>query len=199
MITRSELFHADRATPGIVRDIQLTRGEWREMAVYLKPCTGCPLREGCQQRDDFRGRVKGLGLRSVTFNCDRLTTSLTPGTRIVVKHPIVVKTDDGYYGPASATIYAELPATINSSGLDEFSCVIDRDALLAAIEKQGGDQSDKVDTYRFRKTMLARRIVRFLDEPKRDFCDCGHVKAIDGRCERRAGESCFATTPTVER
>lgn len=153
------------------------------MAVYLKPCTGCPIREGCKQRDEFRRRVKGLGLRSATFNCDRLKKAIEPGTRALIPHPIKVE-----YG----VVYENLPATITGSGVDDFSCVIDRDALVAAIEAQGGEDIDKVDTYRFRKTMKARRIVRFLFEPRRKLCACGKVRLPDGTCDKRPTEDCFA-------
>ena len=167
------------------------------MSVYLKPCTGCPLREGCEQRNEFRRRVSGLGLRSATFNCAQLKAAITPGTRILVSHPISVETGGSYYdGPQF--IREDLPATIISSHLDEFSCVIDRDALLKAIEDQEGEGADKVDTYRFRKTMKARRIVKFLDEPHRAFCSCGRVKSADGTCERRPNEECWGASRLID-
>lgn len=162
------------------------------MSVYLKPCTGCPIREGCEQRDEFRRRVAGLGLRSATFNCDRLKKAIAPGTRILVSHPITVEgSGDGYYGPTTEIVREDLPATITSSGVDEFSCVIDRDALVAAIEEQEGEGLDKVDTYRFRKTMKARRIVKFLDEPRRITCDGGRWLLPSGSCDKRPDEDCF--------
>jgi hypothetical protein len=162
------------------------------MSVHLKPCTGCPLRNGCEQRDEFRRRVAGLGLRSATFNCDRLKTAMAPGTRIIVSHPVKVEMGGSYYeGPQFDVIRKDLPATITGSGRDEFSCVIDRDALLAAIAAEEGEDADKVDTYRFRKTMKARRIVRFLDEPPRPLCiTCGNVRLPDGRCDTRGDVKC---------
>jgi len=161
------------------------------MAVYIKPCTGCPLRAGCEQRDEYRRRVAGLGLRSATFNCDRLKEAIAPGTRVVISHPITVESGGDYYGPQFDIIREDLPATITGSGVDEFSCVIDRDALVAAIELQEGEGLDKVDTYRFRKTMKARRIVRFLDEPKRRTCDGGRWVLPNGCCDKRPDEDCF--------
>jgi len=159
------------------------------MAVYLRPCTGCPLRVGCKQRDEFRQRVAGLGLRSATFNCALLKSALAPGTRIVVRHPIGVETS-GYSGePYYDIVRVELPATIIGSGRDDFSCVIDRDALVAAIEEHEAD-ADKLDIYRFRKTMKHTRIVRFLDEPRRALSPCGRPKRPDGKCDLRADESC---------
>lgn len=160
------------------------------MSVYLKPCTGCPLRNGCEQRDDFRKRVAGLGLRSATFNCDRLRKAITPGTRILVNHPISVETS-GYCGePYTDVVRVEVPATIVTSDRDEFSCVIDRDALLAAIDEHEAD-ADKVDIYRFRKTMKARRIVKFLDEPRRAICPCGNPRLAGGACDRRPDRECY--------
>jgi hypothetical protein len=160
------------------------------MSVYLKPCTGCPLRQGCVQRDEFRRRVAGLGLRSATFNCDRLKNAIVPGTRVAVSHPISVEVGGGYEGPEYRIIREDLPATITGSGRDYFSCVVDRDALATAIAKHGGVDEDKIDTYRFRKTMSARRIVRFLDEPRRPLCGCGNVRLPGGRCDSRGGVEC---------
>lgn len=162
------------------------------MSVYLKPCTGCPLRDGCEQRDDFRKRVRGLGLRSATFNCDRLKAAIAPGTRIVISHPITVEMGGGYYsGPQYDILREDLPATIVSSGVDDFSCVIDRSALAEAIELNEAEGADKIDTYRFRKTMPARRIVRFLDEPKRRICGCGKVVLPGGGCDKKSEEDCW--------
>lgn len=162
------------------------------MSVYLKPCTGCPLREGCKQRDEFRRRVKGLGLRSATFNCDHLKKAITPGTRILVSHPIRVEISGSEWtGPEYDIVRKDLPATITGSDRDEFSCVIDRDALLAAVAAEEGEDTDKVDTYRFRKTMKARRIVKFLHEPRRKLCACGKVRLPDGSCDKRPTEDCY--------
>lgn len=161
------------------------------MGVYLKPCTGCPLRDGCKLRDEFRRRVNGLGLRSATFRCDVLAKALSPGTRIIVSHPITVETGGDYHsGPQYDVVREDLPATITSSDCDEFSCIIDREALVAAIEAQEGEGLDKVDTYRFRKTMKARRIVRFLDEPKRCQCDGHRWLLPSGGCDKRPDEDC---------
>lgn len=167
------------------------------MSVYLKPCTGCPLRAGCEQRDEFRRRVAGLGLRSATFNCERLKRALTPGTRVSIAQPITVETS-GYSGEPCIDVVREVvPATIINGGRDDFSCVVDRDALLAAIQKHEGDE-EKIDTYRFRKTMQARRIVNFLDEPRRLLCGCGHVRLLDGSCDKRQTEDCFElSTPSA--
>jgi hypothetical protein len=159
------------------------------MPVYLRPCRGCPLRHGCEQRDEFRKRVSGLGLRSATFDCKRLASAIEPGTRVVVSHPIKVETC-GYSGESCYDIVrAEVPATIVGSGRDAFSCVIDRDALLAAIEAQEGDATN-IDTFRFRKTMKASRIIRFLDEPRRALSACGRPKLPGGQCDLREAENC---------
>lgn len=161
------------------------------MGVYLKPCTGCPLRAGCDQVETFRKRVSGLGLRSATFNCERLEKAIAPGTRVLVPHPIKVDTGGGYGATEYDFLRIDLPATILSADRDKFSCVIDRDALLAAIEDHGGEDAETVDTYRFRKTMPARRIARFLDEPKRKICFCGKSVLPDGQCDKRPNEGCM--------
>lgn len=171
------------------------------MAVYLKPCTGCPLRHGCEQREDFRRRVRGLGLRSATFNCEKLAGALQLGTRVVIRHPIAVEYDTGYgsFGEYKI-VHVEVPATITGNGRAEFSCVVDRDALLASTRERDGDDS-KIDIYRFRKTMPARRIVRFLNEPRRRLCtQCGNAKLPNGTCDGRREQACenlFDIQPTT--
>lgn len=92
-------------------------------------------------------------------------------------------------------IRKDLPATITSSDREEFSCVIDRDALLAAIEHEEGEDAAKVDTFRFRKTMKARRIVRFIDEPKRRICGCGNVALPGGGCDKKSDKDCWNQKP----
>lgn len=91
------------------------------MSVYLKPCTGCPLRDGCEQRDDFRKRVRGLGLRSATFNCDRLKAAIAPGIGVLLR--------ELYYGA-----YPHLrPQSAVSAGIVEtcnIECVLRRVTIL---------------------------------------------------------------------
>lgn len=162
------------------------------MAVRINPCFGCPLRNGCDQRDEFARRVRGLGLRSATFNCGRLAAYLTMGTRIEIAAPVrdfrfhtsSGSVDHGFDYKITRFI---VPATINGANQTTFTCVIDREALKAAMDTCG-DRETNVDRVRFRKTMRHSRIVRFLDEPKRRFCDLGNVRTPEGKCDSRDGE-----------
>jgi len=159
------------------------------MSVRINPCFGCPLRVGCEQRADFAKRVRGLGLRSATFNCERLAAALTMGTRIEIAAPV----RDYRYGGSedhgfeySITRF-NVPATITTQNPTTFACTIDREPLKTAMEKCGDGETD-VDRVRFRKTMRHSRIVRFLDEPKRTFCEFGNVRKPEGGCDARNGE-----------
>lgn len=152
------------------------------MSVRINPCFGCPIRTDCETRAVYKARVSGLGLRSATFRCDRLAERLRPGTRIVVRHPIK-DTDDYEYGVS----HVELPATITTSDGQKFACVIDREALAAALGYDGEYEDDMVDRVRFRKTMRHSRIVRFLDEPRRLLAECGNPITPDGKHDSRNG------------
>ncbi len=154
------------------------------MSVRINPCYGCPIRNGCKQRDDFKQKVAGLGLRSATFNCARLSDRLAPGTRIVVNVPIFGEED--YYGEV-AVGRQEVPATICTHKGNDFSCIIDLEAMKVLEEdgylKDGADPNK----IRFRKTMKHSRIVRFLDEPKRSICMFGNPILPSGKCDTREG------------
>lgn len=166
------------------------------MAVYIRPCVGCPLREGCDLRADFRRKVHGLGLRSATFNCSILEAELRPGRRIIVLQPIAVYVGcDAYEGEQRDIVRVEVPATILSAKADVFSCVVDREALLKETEALNhAEEIDKIDTFRFRKAMRVARIVRFLDEPDANLCKAGRPTwpHLNG-CDRRPEEVCYCS------
>lgn len=146
------------------------------MSVRINPCFGCPLRVGCDQRAVFAKRVHGIGLRSATFNCDRLSAAITPGTRIVLNVPIM--------GEESISRHL-LPATITSSKGNEFACVIDEAAIRDAYEDYAMDEAVPYTKARFRKTMRHSRIVKFLDEPKREMCSHGNPILPGYACDAR--------------
>lgn len=161
------------------------------MSVRLNPCYGCPIvrgqdRNACTLRNEFRAKIAGLGLRSATFNCPRLAEKLKPSTRIKVSHPIIDYSGNGYSEYELAR--HDLPATITTADGNSFSCVIDRDAFLEAIDGDK-EQEATVDKYRFRKTMKHSRIVAFLDEPPREICSGSNVVNPDTLvCDRRPGD-----------
>lgn len=162
------------------------------MSVRINPCFGCPLRVGCDQRSEFAARVRSLGLRSATFNCARLAEKLTPGTRIEIAAPVRDYRDHGSVTPDDFGLEYQItrfnvPATITTRNPTTFACIVDREPLKAAMEKCG-DYETNFDRVRFRKIMRHSRIVRFLDEPKRAFCEFGNVKTPDGQCDARDGE-----------
>lgn len=167
------------------------------MSVRLNPCVGCPIvrgqpRDACSLRNEFRAKITGLGLRSATFNCPILAARLKPGVRITVSQP--VKTESGSEYHEYDIERHHLPATITSADGNNFSCVVDRDALIAVIDDEDKEQLATVDRYRFRKTMKHSRIVAFLDEPPREICSGGNVIDKSLVCDRRDGIECMCQT-----
>jgi hypothetical protein len=164
---------------------------------HIAPCTRCPLRAGCGHRDELRKRVRGLGARSVRFNCDILRTEVRQGRRIVIRHP-VLEYDDRYHDERFAVVWIEVNATISSARPDSsFSAVIDRGLIEEAM---GGDPSEwpegvtveQVNDRRFRKTQSHIRIIRFLDEPDRKLCAGGNLLLPEGGCDRSSnGGECW--------
>lgn len=151
------------------------------MPVRINPCFGCPIKDGCKLRDDFRKRVAGLGLRSATFRCAQLAAALEIGTRIVIKAPFRSISDG--YGEYDIA-YEEVPATITSSDGNSFACIIDRDAMVENLANYEDSETDP-DKVRFRRTMRHSRILRFLNEPKRAFCESGNPLLPGGGCDQR--------------
>ena len=162
------------------------------MSVRINPCFGCPLSKDCEQKADFKKRVSGLGLRSATFRCEKLTGALAVGTRIEIAAPIRDYTERGArsygdYGFEFEIIRVAVPATIVASKDHEFACIVDREPLLAAMQNHG-DIETNVDKVRFRKYMRHARIIRFLDEPKVKMCAFGNPILPNGRHDVREGE-----------
>lgn len=162
------------------------------MSVRLNPCFGCPIfrgqkRDACAIRNEYRAKIAGLWLRSATFNCPTLAAKLKPGVRIKVRHPMQVESGSEYQ-EFDIQLH-DLPATITTSKNNEFSCVVDRDAILELIEDDDKEGIATVDKYRFRKTMRHSRVVAFLDEPPREICSGGNPINPDTLvCDRRPGD-----------
>lgn len=169
------------------------------MSVRINPCFGCPLSKDCEQKADFKKRVSGLGLRSATFRCAKLSEALSVGTRIEIAAPIRDFTNrDGDYGFEFRIKRALVPATIIARHDNEFACIVDRQPLLDAMLMHG-DNDTNVDKVRFRKYMRHARIVRFLDEPKAKLCAYGNPILADGRHDVREGQcDCSALSYGLE-
>ncbi len=166
------------------------------MSVRINPCFGCPLSKGCEQKSDYKRRVSGLGLRSATFRCAKLSEALSAGTRIEIAAPVRDYTQSD--GVEFEIIRALVPATIIASKGHEFACIVDREPLLRAMRNRGDLETD-VDKVRFRKYMRHARIVRFLDEPKAKLCDYGNPILADGRHDVREGQcDCSALSYGLE-
>jgi len=155
------------------------------MAVRINPCFGCPLRDGCELKREYSQKVRGLGLRSATFNCPILLSKMVRGARIVVTMPEIGPT---MYGDSEVQCgRREVRATIHTVNGLHFACVVDRADVLAMKDDEVLAESADPERIRFRKTMRHSRIVRFLDEPLRRVCEFGNV-VDDGGCHLRPGE-----------
>ncbi len=152
------------------------------MAVRINPCFGCPLRKGCEQKQEFSKRVAGLGLRSATFDCSRLSEALSFGSRIVVKMPTFGP--DEYEGTVFNG-HREVNATIHSSDGNRFACVVDKADIDLMVEDEVLAESADPAKIRHRKTMRHTRIVRFLDEPKWTKCESHGLVSPSGDCAER--------------
>lgn len=149
------------------------------MSVHIKPCHGCPLGKGCQLRNEFRSKVRGLGLRSASFACPILDEKLRPGTRIEIAIPVFGPDSygDGYHFAGRHNVKATILGSHNGS----FSCVVDPEHQEFMVDN--GAEIRNPDLIRFRKTQKHTRIVRWLDEPMREKCECGALKLPDGTCD----------------
>lgn len=160
------------------------------MSVRINPCHGCPVRRsGCDLVNEFKSRVSGLGLRSATFRCDTLKRAIAPGTRIEISQPYIDYNNsrNGYHDYGYTIERIAVPATIHHSDGVSFTCVVDKAAFDKIDEKYGNqvEDGDDRDKFRFRKTMKASNIIRFLPEPRRKICDFGNVLDEDGSCDQR--------------
>lgn len=158
------------------------------MSVRINPCHGCPLREGCEQRDEFRRKVSGLGLRSATFRCQRLDDGLRKGRRVMITTP-KMRDRGSLWEPHYTTEHVPVPATITGSHDGMFTCVIDPGRVYGSVV-DGEASTDGADKYRFRRRMRAQRIIRFLDEPDMAVCDLGRPMRGD-QCDRTSDEPCY--------
>jgi hypothetical protein len=137
------------------------------MGVRVNPCFACPLRTGCEHRNELRAKALGIGAVSVNFRCERLAKELRPGRRVMV--PAISVVEGRYYDEERKSSIA-VPATITGAVKGyQFVCVIDPGALPEHID--GRD----MELYRFRKPMRHTRIIRFLDEPDAQVCKNGRV------------------------
>lgn len=153
----------------------------------IKPCHGCLFREGCELRNEFRARARGVGASSVTFRCGRLLEKLKPGTRIVVTAPGKY-TGYHYDGSESDCIqHVQVNATVTRcDDRGRFACVIDPGQVIDEHEEDAGDIADK---YRFRRLAPISRIKRLLDEPALPICEAGNV-VHEGKCDSSDPEGC---------
>lgn len=138
----------------------------------IEPCHGCPIRDGCETREIFRKKARGMGAVSVRFRCSVLAAALRRGRRITLSMPFE-KEASGSWGadPDWRIVKHAVAATItgqDSSGT-KFRAVVD--------PGQGVE-----DRFRFLRYRRHTRIIRFLDEPDMGFCINGELLR-DGKCD----------------
>ena len=147
------------------------------MGTRINPCFGCPLREGCQQREVYRKKVRKLAARVVEFTCPILAKRIRKGARVVIRASRIVSDWTGE--PQLETLH--VPATITATRPGHaFACTVD--------PGQGVE-----DRYRFRRFQKHTRILELLEE-SRAVCDVGNVQQPDIGCDRGDGE-CICRWP----
>lgn len=132
----------------------------------LFPCHGCPFREGCQQREVFRSKTKGLGARVVKFACPILDREMRYGRRITMWCRFVSGDPSGDDSYGQSYWYGEVPATITGVYADyKFSSVIDQDALTPEQWDEVKEFAHSPHLVHVRRSATYRRIRQFLHEP----------------------------------
>jgi hypothetical protein len=159
------------------------------MAVRLTPCFRCPLREGCELRDDWRRKVAGLGLTSAAFDCPKLSAELRPGRRIEISVPVVYNylNEEGYSmgrKDVAATI-----TYVDPKG--RFTCTVDPGQIDESMCPDGMD----INKIRFRRKMRHIRIRRFLLGPDWPICEFSHRVLRDGWCDGADDNCCRRAAP----
>ena len=165
---------------------------------HIAPCTRCPLKQGCELRDEFRARVRGLGASSVRFKCSRLAAEIRIGRRVIIRATILEEcsySDGDEYG--SIIRHYEVAATVTTAYPDySFAATIDQGALESSM---GGERdnwfedvpTEQVNKRRFRRKQKHIRIVRFLNEPDRQFCSAYKILLLpDGSCDHHPNGEC---------
>lgn len=158
---------------------------------YIAPCHDCPLKQGCEQRDVFRQRAKGLNAASIKFRCDRLAAELRPGRRIELADAVVaISWGSGNYSyDDGGPIRKDVPATITGARGTKFTCVIDPGHVSDNPDDHNEGARD-TSALRFRRYQRHARIRRFLDEPDAALCENGRVMRGDD-CDRPKDAPCY--------
>jgi hypothetical protein len=149
---------------------------------HVFPCAGCPLRDGCDQRQEFAQRAKASGAGSISLRCSILKDAVRPGRRVQIMTPEI---EYDRYGEVVIR-KAAVSATITTIGTKyQFASVVDPGQLLP----DDGEERRHRGNVRFRRRQPHYRIVRFLDEPDAVLCSNGNVQR-DGVCDTYDG-TCF--------
>lgn len=158
------------------------------MPVRLNPCFGCPLRSGCELRDEWRRKVSGLGLRSATFRCPKLSAEIRPGRRIEIEVPYVAEIwrhseDEVRERMGRKSVRATITIAMDDG---RFCCTVDPGQIDEDIVPDGTD----INRIRFRKPLRPQRIRCLLAGPDWPVCKTG-ARVKDGdSCDRPPDEPC---------
>lgn len=79
--------------------------------MQMNPCRTCPFKGDCEIRDKKREAVKGLGLTSIKFRCEKLRKAFVPGMKVKARLDYVttglrVSCDDQEYKTESRVVDA---------------------------------------------------------------------------------------------
>lgn len=107
----------------------------------------------------------------------------------MIRTPVLAVSYSHHDGEQHVIRHIEVNATISSVQSDySFSAVIDA-GQIGDIHLEDGEVTEdltpeQINDRRFRKTQSHIRIVRFLDEPDRPFCEIGNLILPEGGCDR---------------
>ena len=76
--------------------------------MILRPCMKCRWKDNCDRRDSLRAYLKGTGLTTASFKCERRWKGLQPGARVVVTTIDEVGYDNGSYEEPPQPIHREV-------------------------------------------------------------------------------------------
>ncbi|KKM65848.1 hypothetical protein LCGC14_1487190 [marine sediment metagenome] len=128
--------------------------------MIMRPCMQCSFRDDCEKRDGIRAAVKGVGLTTISFTCEKRTAHIPPGTRVKA----IFRTDEenGCEDDGSPRFY-ESEIEINGTVMrhKDFKAVVWFDELI-----QAGRETTIARLWSDRLTVL--------DKPPKELCsECG--------------------------
>lgn len=103
--------------------------------MYLRPCARCDLRGQCELRQEWRDKLRGQGIASVSFRCTKKWDRFKPGRRVSA-HLLNAGEIEYPFGQVGGDWEGTIVAT-NKRGRQKVSVVLDDPSGLKAAERHG--------------------------------------------------------------